>query len=87
MEKKNIFLILAAVAAACVLLGIMCSLFGMLVKWTMILLAVAGIVWLTGYIVFDINLYDYAAGILRPLKKEKGEDNSSRNGSGNAQND
>ena len=86
MEKKNIFLILAAVAAACVLLGMMCSLFGMLIKWTMILLAIAGIVWLTGYLVFDINLYEYAAGILRPLKKGKDEDSSSRNESENEQN-
>ena len=65
MDKRNILLIvIAAVAIGTVLLGMMCSLFGVLLKWGLILLVSGGAIWVIDYFVFDVNLADSVRDLL-----------------------
>ena len=75
MEKKNILLLVAAIAIGTVLVGLACSLLGQLLKWALGLLAVAGVIWLAGYLVCGVDLVGCVAGQIRSVK-EKRQDGS-----------
>ena len=73
MEMKKVLLVVASVATAVILMGMLCSLFGVLLKWAVILLLIGGLIWLTGYFVFDVNLVDYVKGIFDGWKNKPSE--------------